>query len=153
MLAKRLPIPLMEVRAYITLTRPSMLVLRIRRMCWKSPVLTRAYREYQNPVRRSEGRTGRNRECIPLCSIVWNYRAIIKSEKPVMVFMRTRRNLSGKRKSTKQSEIGGREKFRRESDGGGNGRIGYLGKLAGFWGIFEILCVFFVVPYLWWVVD
>ena len=35
MLAYLLPIPLMEVRANITLVFPSMFVLRTRRMCWK----------------------------------------------------------------------------------------------------------------------
>merc|ERR1719348_2587428 len=35
MLAYLRPIPLMEVRANMTLVFPSILVLRTRRMCWK----------------------------------------------------------------------------------------------------------------------
>ena len=45
--AKRRPIPLMEVRAYTIFFFPSMLVLSTRRMCWNSPWLTRAYETHK----------------------------------------------------------------------------------------------------------
>lgn len=44
MLEKRLPIPLMAVMANITLRLPSMLVLRIRRMCWNFSGMTKDWK-------------------------------------------------------------------------------------------------------------
>lgn len=48
MLEKRLPIPLMAVMANMTLRLPSMLVLRIRKMCWNFSGMTKDWKQKQN---------------------------------------------------------------------------------------------------------
>lgn len=48
MLANRLPIPLIEVRANIIFCLPSTFVFRTRRICWNSSFATKDYTSLQN---------------------------------------------------------------------------------------------------------